>query len=96
MYPARELRLDQGDVVPLLLEFGRYETVVTSGNAFSRAALESNLPIPRKTIFALPPTVIWPPWSPFMPDRLHRGMPRSVSGAWRQCLRGGLRRPAGR
>ncbi len=45
-YPAPELRLDRGDVVPLLLEFGRYETVVTSGNAFSRRALERNLPIP--------------------------------------------------
>lgn len=45
-HPAPEVRLDRGDVVPLLLDFGRYETVVTSGNAFARSALESNLPMP--------------------------------------------------
>jgi hypothetical protein len=48
IHPAPEVRLDRGDVVPLLLEFGRYETVVTSGNAFARAALEHNLPMPEE------------------------------------------------
>ncbi len=48
IHPAPEVRLDQGDVVPFLLDFGRYETVVTSGNAFARAALEGNLPMPEE------------------------------------------------
>jgi hypothetical protein len=47
-YPAPELRLDRGDVVPLMLEFGRYETVVTSGNAFAREALKRTLPMPEE------------------------------------------------
>lgn len=46
LLPAPEVRFDDGDVVPLLLSAGRYETTVTSGNAFSRAALERVLPIP--------------------------------------------------
>jgi hypothetical protein len=46
LFPAPEVRFDNGDVVPLLLSTGRYETTVTSGNAFSRAALERILPIP--------------------------------------------------
>lgn len=45
-YPAPEIDLDSGDVVPSLLAAGRYEAVVTSGNAFSRAALEQILPMP--------------------------------------------------
>jgi hypothetical protein len=48
IHPAPEVRLDRGDVVPLLLELGRYETVVTSGNAFARAALAANLPMPEE------------------------------------------------
>jgi hypothetical protein len=46
-FPAPEIRFDSGDVVPLLLAAGRYETAVTSGNAFSRDALEKILPIPQ-------------------------------------------------
>jgi hypothetical protein len=46
LFPAPEIRFDSGDVVPLLLFAGRYETTVTSGNAFSRGALEKLLPIP--------------------------------------------------
>jgi O-antigen/teichoic acid export membrane protein len=45
-YPAQEIRLDEGDVVPLLLESGRYETAVTSGNAFARESLRRVLPVP--------------------------------------------------
>ena len=48
LYPAPEVRLDSGDVVPTLLARGRYETPVTSGNAFSRAVLERILPIPEE------------------------------------------------
>jgi Glycosyl transferase family 2 len=46
LYPPTEVRLDSGDVVPALLERGRYETPVTSGNAFPRSVLERILPIP--------------------------------------------------
>lgn len=46
LYPAPEVRFDSGDVVPLLLSYGRYETSVTSGNAFARSVLEKILPIP--------------------------------------------------
>lgn len=45
-HPPPEVRLDRGDVVPSLLTFGRYETVVTSGNAYARAALASTMPMP--------------------------------------------------
>jgi len=48
LFPAPEIRFDSGDVVPLLLAAGRYETTVTSGNAFSRGALEKMLPIPQE------------------------------------------------
>jgi hypothetical protein len=48
LFPAPEIRFDSGDVVPLLLAAGRYETTVTSGNAFSRGALEKTLPIPQE------------------------------------------------
>jgi glycosyltransferase involved in cell wall biosynthesis len=46
VHPAPEVRMDQGDVVPALLDMGRYETSVTTGNAFARAALQANMPIP--------------------------------------------------
>jgi hypothetical protein len=46
LYPAANVTLDSGDVIPRLLATGRYETMVTSGNAFSRAALEEVLPVP--------------------------------------------------
>jgi glycosyltransferase involved in cell wall biosynthesis len=46
LYPAPEVRFDSGDVVPLLLRAGRYETTVTSGNAFARGSLENVLPMP--------------------------------------------------
>jgi len=45
-FPAPEIRFDDGDVVPLLLSTGRYEGTVTSGNAFSRHALDAILPMP--------------------------------------------------
>jgi hypothetical protein len=45
-YPKRGVRLESGDVVPGLLRTGRYQTTVTSGNAFSRRTLEAVLPIP--------------------------------------------------
>jgi Glycosyl transferase family 2 len=45
-YPAAEVAFDSGDVVPLLLTRGRYQATVTSGNAFSRAALQAILPMP--------------------------------------------------
>lgn len=47
--PPPEVRFDRGDVVPLLLQGGRFENTVTSGNAFSRAALNSVLPVPAET-----------------------------------------------
>lgn len=40
IFPPPERTLDAGDVVPILLEKGRYGTPVTSGNAFSRDVLE--------------------------------------------------------
>jgi len=46
VYPPPEVRFDSGDVVPLLLATGRYQTTVTSGNAFARSALERILPMP--------------------------------------------------
>jgi len=48
VYPAPEVPLDDGDVVPKLLESGRYRTTVTSGLAFRREALESVFPIPEE------------------------------------------------
>jgi hypothetical protein len=44
--PAAEDPLDGGDVVPKILAHGRYVSPVTSGNAFSRAALDAVLPMP--------------------------------------------------
>ena len=44
--PPPDLRLDSGEIVPVLLRRGYYITPVTSGNAFSRAALDQILPIP--------------------------------------------------
>ena len=46
IFPPAERKLDDGDVVPLLLAKGRYGTPVTSGNAFSRTVLEKIGPIP--------------------------------------------------
>jgi len=48
VHPPLEVPLDDGDVLPLLFEFGRYETVVTTGNAFARAALEMAMPMPEE------------------------------------------------
>jgi glycosyltransferase involved in cell wall biosynthesis len=47
-FPAPDVRFDDGDVVPLLLSTGRYEGTVTSGNAFSRHALDAILPMPEE------------------------------------------------
>ena len=46
LFPAPEVSFDDGDVVPLLLSSGRYETTVTSGNAFARSTLAAILPVP--------------------------------------------------
>ena len=46
LYPALEVSFDSGDVVPRMLAIGRYETAVTSGNAFPRGTLEKILPVP--------------------------------------------------
>ena len=46
LFPAPEIRFESGDVVSRLLAMGRYETTVTSGNAFSREVLEQVLPVP--------------------------------------------------
>ena len=46
IYPCTEIRLDSGDLVPILLSQGRYSSLVTSGNAFSQEALAKILPIP--------------------------------------------------
>ncbi len=46
IYPPPERRLDCGDVLPILLEKGRYETPVTSGNSFNRSGLNKIFPIP--------------------------------------------------
>ena len=46
LYPRPELRFDTGDVRKKLLDVGRFEGTVTSGQAFARQALESVLPIP--------------------------------------------------
>jgi glycosyltransferase involved in cell wall biosynthesis len=46
LFPPRDVAFDSGDVVPLLLEKGRYQTAVMSGNAFPRAILDRILPMP--------------------------------------------------
>ena len=48
LFPAPEVAFDDGDVLPRLLSTGRYETSVTSGNAFARAALTAVLPVPEE------------------------------------------------
>jgi glycosyltransferase involved in cell wall biosynthesis len=48
LYPAPEIRFDSGDVIPELLRTGRYETTVTSGNAFPREVLKKVLPVPEE------------------------------------------------
>ncbi len=45
-YPPTGTPLDRGDVRPLLLERAHYSTAVTSGNVFSRSALEAIMPMP--------------------------------------------------
>jgi hypothetical protein len=49
LLPAPEVAFDSGDVVPLLLSRGRYESTVTSGNAFARATLAAILPVPEES-----------------------------------------------
>jgi glycosyltransferase involved in cell wall biosynthesis len=46
IYPCSEIRLDSGNVVPILLSRGSYSGLVTSGNAFSKEALAKIFPIP--------------------------------------------------
>jgi GT2 family glycosyltransferase len=46
VYPAGEIPFDNGDVVPLLLDRGRYNSTVTSGLAYSREVLEKVMPMP--------------------------------------------------
>jgi GT2 family glycosyltransferase len=48
VFPAPEFPFESGDVVPQLLEKGRYQTTVTSGLAFRRSALEAIMPIPEE------------------------------------------------
>jgi hypothetical protein len=45
LYPSPEIPFDNGDVVPLLLDRGRYNSTVTSGLAFSRAVLDRIMPM---------------------------------------------------
>ena len=46
VFPPPESPLAQGDVRPQLARCGRYATTVTTGLAFTRAALEAVMPIP--------------------------------------------------
>ncbi|MBB3609354.1 glycosyltransferase [Rhizobium sp. BK602] len=46
VFPPPEMPFDSGDVMPKLLQRGRYQTTVTSGLAFRRAALEAVMPVP--------------------------------------------------
>jgi len=48
VYPPPEIRFDSSDIIPRLLNRGRYETTVTSGTSFGRAALRAVIPIPEK------------------------------------------------
>jgi hypothetical protein len=48
MIPPPEVKFDDGDVVPILVSRGRYESTVTTGNAFTRTTLFSILPVPEK------------------------------------------------
>lgn len=45
-HPPPELAFESGDVLPKLLDTGRYQGNVMSGNAFARDALRAALPIP--------------------------------------------------
>lgn len=47
-FPHREVPLPQGDVVTAMLRAGTYPTPTTSGNAYSRRALQSVMPIPEE------------------------------------------------
>ncbi len=44
--PGKNIALDSGDILPVLLKTGGYITTPTSGNAFSRSVLSHILPIP--------------------------------------------------
>jgi len=46
--PPPEVNFDDGDVIPILLTRGRYENMVTSGNAFTRTTLSSVFPVPEQ------------------------------------------------
>jgi glycosyltransferase involved in cell wall biosynthesis len=48
LFPAPEVAFDDGDVVPRLLIYGRYETTVTTGTAFARTALSAVFPVPEE------------------------------------------------
>ena len=48
VFPPYEVQLDRGDVAASLGERGRYSTTVTTGLAFTRAALEQVMPIPEQ------------------------------------------------
>lgn len=48
VFPPYEMKLDSGDVTTALRTRGRYATTVTTGLAFSRAALERVMPIPER------------------------------------------------
>lgn len=44
--PAQEVSFDRGNVVAKLIERGRFECMVTSGNAFRRDVLQALMPVP--------------------------------------------------
>lgn len=48
VFPAPEVAFDSGNVVRALLDTGRFEATVTSGNAFSRRTLDAILPVPEE------------------------------------------------
>lgn len=48
MDPPADVAMPDGDVVPELVQTGRYVTPVTTGNAFRRTVLEAILPIPEQ------------------------------------------------
>jgi Glycosyl transferase family 2 len=47
-FPAARIEMPSGDVVPMMAEAGVYIWPVTTGNAFSRRALEQVMPIPEE------------------------------------------------
>lgn len=46
--PPLRVPMPNGDIVPKLLETGRYTTPVTTGNAYPRAVLDQIMPIPER------------------------------------------------